>query len=516
MTTEFSYDRLPYPSKFFIQTFPDRFATNATLFGMEPASPSTCRVMELGCGNGSNLIAQAYLMPEASFVGVDLSAVHIEDANAAAAELGLSNVEFYQKDVTEMSAADSGTFDYVTAHGLFSWVPQFVRDKVLALFRELLNENGVGYISYSAFPGAYQRQMAQQILRLHTDGITDPDEKVESALSFLEFLAENTSDGGIYRAILMQEVARHETHEAGDIFHDDLSDVNQAYYFQEFAELLNQAGLQFVSEAELHAMGTNGLSPEAQAFLADIEDPIDREQYLDLLRGRVFRQTLFCRKELSIASAPDPAIFDKLLLASSLTPTSEDPDLGPGTIEGFVSNNNLGMQIDQPLTKAAIAHLGSIWAKAIPFPELLRAAYDRLADKDVTVDDPEHQEKILRAIVLQVAMGSTMIALHVHQPDGFTEVTAKPKVNRLARWQMQNASNISTTFGLDMQIQDDVSRRLLELLDGSRTRDETFDEIDRFVRSADDVEGRAQILETLPEWLDESLLNLAKIGVFEA
>ncbi len=516
MSEEFSYDRLPYPSKFFVQTFPDRLATNATLFGMEPAHPATCRVLELGCGNGSNLIAQAYLMPEASFVGVDLAKVHIDDAKAAAVELGLENVEFRQMDVMEMSRADFGTFDYITAHGLFSWVPEPVRGRVLELFRELLNDQGVGYISYSAFPGAYHRQMSQSILRLHTRGSADPDEKVESALAFLAFLAENTSDGGVYGTILRQEVDRHKAHHAADVFHDDLSEINQAYYFSEFAKLLESSGLQFLSEAELHAMSLAGLSPAAHKFITEIEHPIEREQYLDLLRGRIFRQTLFCKREVQLERPPAPSRLDRFHVSSSLSPRSPKPDLAAGKREKFVANNGTGMEIDQPLAKAAVTILGERWARALPFGELVAAAWERLHSADVDVDEADKQESVLRAILLQLATSSTLVDLHLFQPLAALDLTPKPKVNQLAKWQMKNASNITTLLGLDMKIEDKVSRRLLELLDGTRTRGAVFDEIGKFIRSAHDLDGKREILKNLSEWLDESLEDLAKIGVFEA
>ena len=77
MEDAFSYEVMPYPSKFFLQTHPDRLATLATLFGMKSAPPERCRVLELGCGNGSNLVSHAFNLPEARFVGVDLAENHI-------------------------------------------------------------------------------------------------------------------------------------------------------------------------------------------------------------------------------------------------------------------------------------------------------------------------------------------------------------------------------------------------------------------------------------------------------
>ena len=234
----FTYDVMPYPSKFFLQTHPDRLAALGIFFGMNPPKVETCRVLELGCGNGCNLIAHAYNMPEAKFVGVDLAENHIADAKRGAAELNLQNVEFEQMDVMEMSVENFGKFDYIIAHGLFSWVPDFVREKVLALYREMLTENGIGYISYNAYPGAHSRDMVRRIMRFYTQNYDEPMEKVGKAISLLSFLNEYSVEKDSYRAILQSELKRHFEHEAADIFHDDLADCYNPFYFYEFAELL--------------------------------------------------------------------------------------------------------------------------------------------------------------------------------------------------------------------------------------------------------------------------------------
>src|SRR5580765_2197475 len=124
MNDHLSYDEFPYPSKFFLQTHPDRLATAARLYGMQTAAPDNCRVLELGCGNGSNLIAAAFGLPNSHFTGIDLSATHIEKAKSSVRELELGNIDFRQMNVMDMSVDDFGKFDYITAHGLFAWVPE--------------------------------------------------------------------------------------------------------------------------------------------------------------------------------------------------------------------------------------------------------------------------------------------------------------------------------------------------------------------------------------------------------
>ena len=73
MSKDFSYNKVPYISTFQNQIYPDRMATLATLLGMNPAPPAKCRYLELGCGEGDNLIGFAFHLPESEFVGVDLS-----------------------------------------------------------------------------------------------------------------------------------------------------------------------------------------------------------------------------------------------------------------------------------------------------------------------------------------------------------------------------------------------------------------------------------------------------------
>src|SRR5215469_5326363 len=88
-----TYDAVPYSVCAFAQTRPDRLATIATLFGMQPASPANCRVLELGCAQGGNLIPMALARPDSRFVGVDLSARQVADGLEMVRELGLKNVD---------------------------------------------------------------------------------------------------------------------------------------------------------------------------------------------------------------------------------------------------------------------------------------------------------------------------------------------------------------------------------------------------------------------------------------
>nr|MBK7067476.1 class I SAM-dependent methyltransferase [Deltaproteobacteria bacterium] len=108
-------------------------------------------MLELGCARGANLLPMALDLPEAEFVGVDLSEVQVAEARRRAEALGLRNVSFRAESVTALS--DDAPFDYVICHGVYSWVPPAARDAILAVCRERMRPEGVAYVSFNALPG---------------------------------------------------------------------------------------------------------------------------------------------------------------------------------------------------------------------------------------------------------------------------------------------------------------------------------------------------------------------------
>src|SRR3954451_18581983 len=112
------YDDVPYSNYPYAQTHPDRLATVAILHGLEPPDPFHARVLELGCGAGGNLLAMAAATPGVRAMGIDLAREPVEAGRAAAAEIGLGNVELRQGDVRALTGGRLGGVDYIVAHGL--------------------------------------------------------------------------------------------------------------------------------------------------------------------------------------------------------------------------------------------------------------------------------------------------------------------------------------------------------------------------------------------------------------
>ncbi|MBC8076432.1 MAG: class I SAM-dependent methyltransferase, partial [Chloroflexales bacterium] len=168
-----AYDQVFYPSAAEPSIHPDRLATVATLFGVRPAPVDQCRVLELGCADGANLLPMAYALPHGTFFGIDASPRQIAAGQAQIAALGLKNVRLQALDLQELPAS-SGEFDYIIAHGVYSWVAPAVQEALLALCGRHLAANGVAVVSYNVLPGWHQRGVARDLLRFHTRQFAEP------------------------------------------------------------------------------------------------------------------------------------------------------------------------------------------------------------------------------------------------------------------------------------------------------------------------------------------------------
>jgi len=220
-----AYQKVLYPAGIFPQTHPDRLATIGTLRGMRPVSINCCRVLELACGAGNNLIAMASNLSGSEFVGVDLAKNAIASGQALVAGLGLENIRLHHLDVRHVTRERFDRFDYIIAHGLYSWVPRSVREYILAGCREMLNKQGIAYISYNAQPGNHLRDLSRGIMRYHVAHFKDPKEKIRQARGILKFLAESRVKANPYITALKAEFERVVKYTDEVFFHDDLSEI---------------------------------------------------------------------------------------------------------------------------------------------------------------------------------------------------------------------------------------------------------------------------------------------------
>ena len=187
------YDVVPYISYPYANTHPDHLYTVAKFFNMDATHPKKARVLELGCASGGNIIPMAIKFPEAEFVGVDYSAVQIAEANKHKDKLGLDNLEFKGVSITDIDES-FGKFDYIAVHGILSWVPKDVQDKIFEICDKNLSDNGVAYISYNTLPGWSIVRSIREMMLYHTDRFENPADKIREARLLLNFIKHGNGE----------------------------------------------------------------------------------------------------------------------------------------------------------------------------------------------------------------------------------------------------------------------------------------------------------------------------------
>ena len=154
------------------------------------------------------------------------------------------------------------------------------------------------------------------MLVFHTAGLDDPAERLEQARALLRLLLAGWSDETDFGTIMRRQGERLLERSDETLFHDELAAVNEPVYFHAFVSHAARCGLQYLAEADFFEMQTGVLSDALANELLGIEDVIRREQYLDFIKGRMFRQTLLCRAELEFDRSPPPLIVGSLAVSS--------------------------------------------------------------------------------------------------------------------------------------------------------------------------------------------------------
>jgi SAM-dependent methyltransferase len=473
------------------------------MFGLAAAAVEHCRYLEIGCGDGIHLIASAIGLPDATFVGVDLSTVAIERGNRMIAELKLPNVSLYAADLTAWTPPGGG-FDYVIAHGLYSWVPPPVRDALLSLMSRSLRPTGVGYVSYNAYPGCYIRRMVWEILRYHTADIAESARKIDQARELVKFLAAGQpAERAVVPALFAHELDHLlNDHDPRVLYHDDLSSVNEPVYFHQFAAHALKFGLRYVAEAEPNAMEARAFPPQVAGVLNGLaaRDPLLKEQYLDFLRLRRFRQTLLSIDGQTPRTEPDAAAVPALAVSGK--PKAESVDLAAGVAVTFTAERGASARTDLPIAKAALVELASCWPKRIPFPDLVSRAVARLG-RESTAEDNNRLAQFIATVWM-----AELVLLHGDLPRYADTVSERPIASPLARLQVRTGPFASTLLHTSMRFDDAPSRAMIQLLDGTRTRDEIASEL-----AATFPPDQRPDPATLRAGLDRNLERLAKGGL---
>jgi methyltransferase-like protein/SAM-dependent methyltransferase len=471
-----TYDEVPYESHAYAQTHPSRLAVVATLFGLRPQPVEKCRVLELGCAAGGNIIPMAEALPGATFVGVDLSNRQIADGQRLVEQLGLSNVSLRHASIADVDES-FGRFDYVIAHGVFSWIPTALREKLLDICAKNMAPGGVTYVSYNTYPGWHMRGMIRDMMRFHAMRFATPQLRVQQARALLDFLAQSARQEGPYSVLLKSELEsiRHQADHY--LYHEHLEEVNDPLYFHQFVEMAGRHGLRYLGEARIGTMITGNFGPDVEKALKLLaSDQIQTEQYMDFLRNRMFRESLLVHTNNVPNWTIDPLCVTRLHVASGSKVAGEPADVKTDANAQFQTRSGMTLSTTRPLLKAAMQVLIARWPGTVPFDELRREARKLLggtSDPAVETDDT----RALALAVLNTYISSDLLELHAIPLTVSRTAGEKPAALPSARLRAGAGVTAVANRRHEVARLTDLDQRLVPLLDGTRTRPELVDRL---------------------------------------
>ena len=295
------YSELGYKSMPFPYTTPATLEAYAALVGISSPNPKTARVLELGATYGGNIISQALFNPDATFVGIELSQEQVEKGNEVIVNAGLTNVSLIQSDIASIGS-EIGTFDYIIAHGVYSWVDDGVKDALLRLIDEHLAEDGIAYVSYNTYPGWHTMEEVRQLMMFSNRDKAQFNHKEKvlhgktigsivgsQILKYDNLKERNSKFLGALRSVMQKDEYY--------VGHDHLEPNNDPVYFYQFNDHLGAHNLAYLCDADLTLS-------MVRSFDADIADTLDKlalndhvaqEQYLDFMLDTTFRKSIICK-----------------------------------------------------------------------------------------------------------------------------------------------------------------------------------------------------------------------------
>lgn len=330
------------------------------LAGLPPVDPARMRVLEFGCAGGWNLLPIAAAFPQAECIGVDFSAAAINDARECAAAAGIGNARFVCADFADWH---EGGFDFVLAHGVFSWVPDAAKRALLDRCRAALSRQGLAYVSFNSDPGwALRRPLAETVRALSgRDGFGATPEAV---LAGLERAFDDASSPW---ATLLREIVRDMRAKGEVLAFDDLAPVCDPATLAQFVSWAAESGLRWLGEADLARHRPDGISTAGEAWLAEAAgDPLLAAQLADVLAGRTHHAVVLARSD---AASHEP-VSSRVILDLCARPLLGAAQSGAG-LDLLERDGTLRARVRDPLARDWFLALAGCAPACLPVGEVL-------------------------------------------------------------------------------------------------------------------------------------------------
>ena len=329
MENKNTYNELLYKSNPFTYTVPALLEAQGKLFGLTPKDSRKARILELGSSFGGNIITQALYNPEAEFVGVDLTAEQVKKGNEVIEKIGLKNIKLIEKNILDINE-DFGKFDYIIVHGVFSWVPDIVKEKIIKICNENLTEEGIAYISYNTYPGWKEADKIREMMLYANKYFPEVSQgdKVQRGKAFISIVAEQMkiyTDVAEKKGDFIKQIEGILNMQDYYVGHEQLENINDPMYLHQFVDMLRKENLQYISDVGLRLSIASIYNDSTIEKLQQLSqgDPVIKEQCLDYILDTKFRRALICKnsqaEKLNFSETFPNDILDSFLLTLKYT-----------------------------------------------------------------------------------------------------------------------------------------------------------------------------------------------------
>lgn len=240
--------------------------------------------------------------PHAQFYANDFNPSQILEARTLAEAARLKNVQFFDDSFEEFLGRELPPFDFISLHGIYSWISPKNRRAIVDFIRKNLKVGGLVYISYNALPGWAAARPLQALMLRYGERSSEPIlKRIEDALGFTGQLLEANAGYFGQNPILKTRFEQLKQQNRQYLAHEYFNQEWNSFYFDEVARELEGAKLTFLGSAHiLDYVDAINLSTAAQAQLSPIKDPLFREVVRDFFLNTQFRRDIFIRGQLTL------------------------------------------------------------------------------------------------------------------------------------------------------------------------------------------------------------------------
>jgi SAM-dependent methyltransferase len=488
---------------------PARLGAIARLLGLKPTPAREARTLEIGCATGGHIIPLAAQYPGARFVGLDISPAQIEQGQQRIDRLGLANIELQARSLTELGPQD-GLFDYIICHGVYSWIPQEVREALMRVVKERLAPDGVAVISFNVLPGWRLFQVVRDSVILHAGGATSHAERSAQARRLFTLMEKHGSTETTYGGVWRKEAPRMARLPDFYLAHELFEDNNTPCTFLDFMRNAESCNLAYLAETRVLGNIPENSSAERAALIHELSggELLATEQYIDIVTGRTFRESLLVQPD---RAATADRSFDEARLEALHFVTPPDFEVKPVPGGVLIKSDNTEIDINDTTVGAALRAMAECFPRTSSLASLTSSG-------SWSAEDRANLASVLMTLVCRGIIDV------MDEPIVCAGLSERPRVWSLAASDAeagldQTATPRHTLFDLTP-----LARFALPLLDGSHTRADVLERLlaetlkgeARITDAAGPVTDTARIRELCATMLDRLLANLASAGLLAA